>query len=213
MAVYRRGGRYWIDFYFGVDENGKPKRLRIPSSENHKEAKAALDRIRGRISSGDFRPEELEPATPTESDGVLFDRVAELYVERKIADGKRADSYGWLFRTDRATKEIIPGPWLQAFGGRPVASITSDEIETHLSAWTKARGLTPATRNRALSQVSGALSFAFRRGWLREHPIRFGRVERFAEDNVRERWLRPHEIQALATQARADGRAYLADVI
>jgi integrase len=216
MPVYLRGEVYWINKRTKLVPSGRIRRpvasiKALGKKAAKKAAEDALAILCARLASGTFNPADYEPK-PVEPTGVTFDRVAELYVESKLANGKRADSYYWLRREDKSG-EVIPGAWLTAFAGRPVASITAEEIETHLSAWAKERGLTPATRNRALSQMSGALSFAFRKGWLREHPIRFGRVERFREDNLRERWLRPHEIKALAAKAREDGREYLADVI
>jgi integrase len=191
MAVYKRGGRYWIDFYFGVDENGKPKRFRIPSSENHKEAKAALDRIRGRISSGDFRPAELDPPAPeTKSEGEDFAHALKLYREHRDAQGRSAQSY-----------EMLARYWLPLFGERPLRSITSEEIETALLTWKEARTWSPATRNQALAQLSGLLSWCYGRKFLDAHPTEKNRVPRLAVDNAKTRWLRPGEIEALVNGA------------
>jgi integrase len=106
-------------------------------------------------------------------------------------------------------------------------SLTSEEIEDRLGAWSKERKLGPATRNRALAQLSGFLSWAYGRKFLDAHPTQRGRVPKLAEGEGRTRWLRLHELAALcdaapvvATSKREDGtwrhadertRAWLAD--
>jgi integrase len=189
MAVYQRGGVYWIDFYFAG------KRYRRPGGESHRQAKDALDRIRGRIASGDFDPAELDPVDP--EPGPLFERVLKLYRENRDAAGKLTESYHHLSR------------WCEAFKGRPVASITSEEIEVKLTTWAEARKWAPATRNRALGQLSGMLSYAYGRRWLDSHPTERGRVPLLREDNAREGWLRPEVIETLKAKAREIGKAWI----
>jgi len=200
MGLYRRGGQYWIDFYYA------DKRHRRAAGENAKEARAALDRIRGRIASGDFDLAELEPKLPeTEAlpVGVLFESALALYLESRYADGKRSSSY-----------RMLRGPWSGAFNGRHVDTITAAEVEALLSGWRETKGWTAASRNVALAQVGGFLSYCYRRDWIARHPLERGRVPMLSVSNARQRWLRPHEVAALVTAAEADAAtAWLAPLL
>jgi integrase len=132
---------------------------------------------------------------------MTFTEATKTYRTDRERNGKRADSYGHL-------KRFNP-----MFGGLLLGKISSAQIEEALERLTKEREWSVATRNHALNQLSGLFSFAMRRRWLRDHPIRFGRVETYAENNRRDRWLRPHEIQALVAKARVMGRECIADAI
>ncbi len=207
MPIYMRGETYWIDFRFqgtryrravanAATDGGKKKAK--------KAAEDALSRIKGRIASGDFDPAELDadPATaPRET--ILFEKALDLYLESRKGKGRSMESY-----------KRLDGDWRNLFGARPLASIKGEEIEGALNAWTRERGLAPATRNNALAQLSGFFTWCMKRKtdgrrWIEHHPIREGGVERVAVDNRRERWLRPEEIEAL----RANAPGWLADII
>lgn len=190
MPIYKRGGVYWLDFRF------QGTRYRITSKTNKKEAQRALDRIMGRIASGDFDPQELEG--PKAPEGVLFENALKLYLEHCYAKGRGEDSYRWIRRD-----------WPKVFTGWPVRSITSEEIEARLLSWTEDRKLLPATRNQALAQLSGFLSYCYGRGWIDMHPTLRGRVPKLAVDNGRNRWLRLHEVEALIAAAPAWMKAAL----
>jgi integrase len=182
MAVYSRGEQCWIDFYYAG------KRYRRPAGTNGKEARKALDRIKGDIASGDFDPADLDPQP--EELGVLFEKALDLYIEHREAQGKQRASYLYL---DRLWREVLKG--------RPVREITSEEIEMHLSTWGEDRDWAPATRNSTLMQLSGFLSYCYGRRWIESHPTEKGRVPLLAVDNCRERWLTLAEIETLIEKA------------
>lgn len=198
MPVYKRGAIYWLDFRFGG------KRYRRPAGTSMKEATTALDRIKGRIASGDFDPAELDadPVTAPRQP-MTFGRALDLYLESRKGKGRSTESY-----------KRLAGDWRERLEERPVSSVTGEDVEDALNEWTKERGWSPATRNNALAQLSGFLTWCSKRKtdgarWIVHHAIREGGVERVAVDNRRERWLRPEEIEAL----RAKAPAWLADVI
>jgi integrase len=204
MPIRKRGDRWWIDFYY------QGRRYRRPAGTSQKQAQAALDRIRGRIASGDFDPAQLKPEPEEEaSAGTLFEVAADLYIEHRLAEGKKERSYLFLLpagdpeKRRRRTSQPLraAGAWRKAFEGRGLPSISSEEIEALLRTWTKERSWLPATRNCALMQLSGFLSYCIGRGWIEKHPTERGRVPLLALDNARERWFRPEEIDALVKAA------------
>lgn len=132
---------------------------------------------------------------PVESP-ITFATAVERYLDHRVAQGKSIDSY-WLLVLKSKVKRT-PGFWTKHFGTRPLSSIRSEEIEAVLDSATKTEGWTPATRNRALAQLGGLLSYAYGRGWIADHPTANGRVPRLSENNVRTRWLRLHEVEAIA---------------
>lgn len=123
---------------------------------------------------------ELKP------DAMAFEAVLDRYMDYRLAQGRKKYSY-----------HHILGRWSKVFEGRPIRSITSEEIESLLVGWTKKERLSPATRNNALAQLSGLLSYAYGRKWIDSHPTEKGRVPLLAVDNARSRWLRSHEIEAV----------------
>ncbi len=214
MPTFIRGDTYWIDFRFG----GKRYRRSVVSWDKigkklaKKAADEALATIKSKIAAGTFDPAELEPAAPSAPEpppdpGVLFDRALDLYLEARYAQGKSPTSYKRLRGAPRKGKPGRPGDWERAFTGRPLRSLTSEEIEEHLSRWGERRKLSPASRNRALAQLSAFLSYCYGRRWIDAHPTERGRVPKLREDNARTRWLRLHEVEALIAACTVRAKA------
>ena len=195
MSVYRRGKVWWIDFV--VDG----KRARKPVGSSKKKATDALDRIKGKIASDDYKPDEKVDAPP-------FELAVEDYTSDREAKGKNEKSYQYLV-----------GLWTDLFKKRRLASISTVEITNHLDRWQIDKRWSGGTRNRVAAQLSGFMSFAVRRRWIREHPMERGRVSRQDESDGRTRWLRRHEIDLLRAKVHEvegiddDWRQVLDDVI
>lgn len=215
MPTFVRGDTYWIDFRFAGKRYRRPV-ASITDGGGKKKAKSAAEdalvSIKGRIAAGTFDPADLAQTAPAPEPppdpGVLFDRALDLYLEARFAQGKSVTSYKRLRGASRGGKPGKPGDWERAFTGRPLRSITSDEIEEHLSRWGEKRKLSPASRNRALAQLSAFLSYCYGRRWIDAHPTERGRVPKLREDNARTRWLRLHEVETLiaACATRAEAR-------
>jgi integrase len=189
---------YWIDVRCKLVPSGRIRRPVASIDAVGKKAalKAATDAycaLKVKVASVDFDPATLDEAPPIEEpkpQGVDFGKACKLYLEHRTAQGKLDRSY-----------DLLRQYWVPLFADRTIASVESDEIETALQTWTKARKWTPATRNNVLMQLSGLLSYAYGRRWIESHPTERGRVPLLAVDNARKRWLRRHEIEALKLAA------------
>lgn len=135
----------------------------------------------------------LEP--PQKQSTITLREAAARYLEHRRAEGKSIRSYTHLVIINKRGEE--PGFWLNELGDRRLSTITSDDIDTVIRDGAERRKWAPATHNRCLSQLSGLFTYAVRRGWLTENPLRGGRVPRLPEDNARTRWLRLHELEAI----------------
>jgi len=140
----------------------------------------------------------LEPVTAA-AESLLFETALGRFLEDRLARGRSIRTYSHLVVESKRVRQ--PGFWWNAFEGRTLASITVDEIESALDKGKQDHAWLPATRNRALAQLSSLLSYARRRAWIETHPIDRGRIPRLPEDNARTRWLRIHEIQAIARKS------------
>ena len=179
MGLYKRGKTWWISY---TDPSGLLVR-RSTKETNKRKAEDQWVATRTGVINGSYTPEAagLLTAPP-------FEIAVESYLADRVRRGKRIDSY-------RKMKL-----WVEVFAGRPLQGITLAEVEEHLARWTDDRGWAPATYNNALSQVSGVLTYAYRKGWIDRHPIR-GRAERMVANNERQRYLRPGEVEVIKAAA------------
>jgi len=138
---------------------------------------------------------EKEEEKPRKNASIGFNVALDRYLEYRLAQGHTMDSYYHL--SVQAKDGVHPGFWAVAFGKEPLESITSEQIEAHLEEAVRDRGWSPATRNRALAQLSGLLSYAYGRRWIDSHPTERGRVPRLPEKNASTRWLRMEEVAAI----------------
>ncbi len=84
MSVYRRGKVWWIDFV--VDG----KRVRKPVGGSKKKATDALDRIKGKIASDDYKPDDGYGDCQNHLDSDLTDTM---YVDPEIPDPQAGFTY------------------------------------------------------------------------------------------------------------------------
>lgn len=191
MKIYRRkhksgSASWWLDFTV----NGK--RYRRPTgASSRKTAQEAADRIAVAIASGTWEdtPEPVQEPEP----GILFEKAVGAYLkDREKNHGRSLASYYAL---------TPGGAWRQVFDGRELASITAGEIHEHAQRWlhakARAKRRSPATVCSYLAQLSGLLTWAMRepRGYVATNEAR--KVERPKVDNVKTRWLRPSEVEAV----------------
>jgi integrase len=193
MPIYARGDALWIDFRYA----GKRYRRKVASAAElgkkraAEAARDALAAIRTKISNGEFSPADLDPKPVMPAPvGVTFDTAMKLYIESRLAQGKRERSYSMMQKY-----------WSPRFAGRTLAEITSEEIEGTLQTWRKTFKWSAATRDNLLMQLSGLFSYSYGRSWIDRHPIEKGRVPMLHEDNARTRWLQRAEIETLKAAA------------
>ena len=202
MGLYRRGKVWWLRYTVAG------KHYRVSTKQTVKrDAKEAAARIESATLDGRFDPTRK----PTEAP--VFEDACEAYMERNRAHGRKPDSYRALWGyTDSKGDRSSEGAWLQAFRGRPLDSISPDEIDALLRRWQRESNWSNSTRNNRLLQLSGLFRYAYRtRRWVEQNPCE--RVERLPVDNGRERWLRRAELDRLCRKAEAMGYGWLPPII
>jgi integrase len=180
-----RGDRQWGVDYRDPTTGRRKRKVGFRSKEKALRFKEKADKQRLGV-------EPLDPESKT----VAFEIGVARYIEDRLARGRGIRSYQHLVLEDKKGKR--PGFWWEMLGKRKLTSIKADEVESLLEERARAKSWAPATRNMALRQISGFFTYARRRGWIEHHPIDHGRIPRLPEDNARTRWLRLHEIEAIA---------------
>jgi integrase len=184
FAYAARGDRLWGVDYRDPTTGRRKRKVGFRSKEKALRYKEKTDKQRAGIEAAD-----------PEARSVTFEVGVARYIEDRLARGRGLRSYQHLVLEDK--KERRPGFWWASFAKRKLTSIRADELEALLAERAKKRSWAPATRNMALRQISGFLSYARRRNWIENHPIDHGRIPRLPENNARTRWLRLHEIGAI----------------
>jgi integrase len=180
-----RAGRRWgVDYRDPVTKRKRRKR-------GMRSRELAL-RFQSKVDRQKLGLEAVKP--PVEP--LAFETALGRFLDDRLARGRTIRSYPHMAVENKRGRQ--EGFWWTLFKGRDLRSITVEEIEAALDTATKDNGWLPATRNRALAQISSLLSYATRRRWIDNHPIDRGRIPRLSEDNARTRWLRVHEVQAIA---------------
>ena len=164
-----RGKRWWgVDYLRPTGAAGRKVRFRTKGEAIAFKAERDLELEQWYAGSG----------------RVVFEDALDRYIKDRRAAGKADSSYQYL------------ALWREALGTQELKEITPDHVEELLDRWAEERGWSPATRNRVLAQLSGAFSWFKVRRWITLHPIQ-GFVVRRREDNARQRWLRPDEIERI----------------
>jgi integrase len=205
MGLYKRGKAWWISY---TDPMGV-RRRESTGQTNKKDAEKIWAGVVTSVINGTHKTKPQRSVLDCPS----FEIAVESYVEEQESKGRRLDSYKGLVGCEKKNGERTGGVWVEAFKGRRLDSITSEEIESRLRRWQTEREWTNATRNNRLAQLSGFFSYAYRRRWIEHHPTERGRVAKVHVDNARERWLRRDEIDALVEAAEALGHTRLVPVI
>jgi integrase len=195
-GLYKRGRIWWMTYSVEKTlEDGTTYMDPIRTSTGKTkmgDAEKILDAMRLAINTGHYIPEEKREATIPHP----WDATCDSYLEDRGRRGKLTSSYRKL------------EDWKGAFGSRDVSTITLDDVETQLAAWKDGKKWSAATFNNALAVVSGALSYAYKKGWIDRHPLK-GRAERMQTPGGRERYFLPFEITAM----REASPAWLSDAI
>jgi integrase len=182
MAVFKKQGAYWIDYYV----NGRRKRERI--GPDKRLAQTVLQKRKVAIAEGKYL-DKRRPITTT------FDELA-----RAFLGYAKANKRSWV--RDEVSIRILLG----TFGGKRLTEMTPDTVERYKAsrlASTTARGRPPrpATINRELACLKTMFNLAVKgilplpRGVPPENPVRA--VKFLEEHNVRDRVLTAEEFGRL----------------
>jgi integrase len=92
--------------------------------------------------------------------------------------------------------------WVEHYGDLSLARLTPDKLAEGRDKL-RAQGKAPATCNRYVAALSACLSRTVRElGWIETNPVQ--RVDRYTEDNARERVLSDAEVQRLLDACRSE---------
>jgi integrase len=186
MAVFKKQGVYWIDYYV----NGHRKRERI--GPDKRLAETVLRKRKVEIAEGRFL-ERKRPIT------TMFNELAQAYLTYS-----RENKRSWE-RDERSVKALA-----EVLGGKWLTEITPATIERYkagrlASISRHGRRLRPATVNRELACLKHMFNVA-RKGLIelkggvpRENPV--SAVPFLDEQNVRDRVLTPEEFQRMVDAA------------
>jgi len=171
---------WFIDW---VDAGGKRHKART-DAQTKAEAEAIL---RAKLSMN-AKCEIMGTTDPTLVTPVLFSEFFEKeylpVLESRVREGTYTRAVG-------LGKHVLP-----VFGSLTLRAINAGHIEGYMRKRAGADPLpAPATINRERSLLSAVLNTAFRRGLIDVNPV--GRVRPLREDNAKDRWLTPQEVQAI----------------
>jgi integrase len=145
-----------------------------------------------------WRTKEEAKAPVAGSAPPTFTAAVETYIDQRERAGKETKSYQYLMRvekTDKRSKSLGGPTWCDAFKEKKLDAITSVMITNQLNSWQASRNWTGATRNRALAQLSGFLSYCYGQRWIDAHPTEHGRVANVEEAGRREGYMTVAELE------------------
>lgn len=178
IRKHKDSGIWWID----VTPPGGKRIRRSTGTTDRKAAQEYHDRLKAEM----WRVHQLgdRPKRSFEEACILFLNASE-------------------GQSDYDTKVRHVKYWRSIFSGRPICSLTTDDIRdglpTHQSYSNRApRKITAATRNRYLSSIRRILNLAAEANWIQSAP----KVSLAKEADVRVRWLRHSEADTLIRSLR-----------
>jgi integrase len=145
MAIYKRGGVYWIDYYI------EGKRIREPVKGTRRDAQAILEARRT-----DVRRDEFHYILKKER--LQFEDMVEEY--RVLKADKRS-----LRRDETCFKNIVP-----EFRGKGLDQILPTDIEAYKEK--RAEKVSGATVNRELALLRHLFSLAIEKGYVHRNPVK-----------------------------------------
>ena len=142
--------------------------------EGKTEAEAEAERIRTEIRSGTFRSVGSAPhGTPISAapDTMTFSAFAAIWKEQRgaVLAAARDDSY----RLKTISGFVLPGAGGMTFGDKPLAAITTEDIEAFRD-WRKTNGLSPVAVNHDLKLLRKMFNWSIRKRYLAMTPFKLG---------------------------------------
>jgi len=191
MGVYKRGNRWWLDFYL---LNGKRMREPVtvkgipPEKITRQHAERALDIRRGEVASGKFNIAETKKP-------VLFDKLVRTYLE----DYSEINKKSW--KRDRTSCRALMG----YFGDMKLSQITPWAVDKYKSSRLKVisrlnKPISKANINREIACLKKMLFYAVGEGWLSSNPLK-GHKLLYKEVPKKIRVVSPEEFQRVYDEA------------
>ena len=192
MAVYKRGERWWLDYYIpGGQRVREPVSIKgkHPSEITEKEAHKALYMRLGEVAGGKFD-------IATTRKGLSFDELASVF----IRDHSKVNKKSWK-RDVTSTRALM-----KYFGGKNLGYITPWTCDKYKSRRLKdvsrRKGtVSKATINRELACLKKMLSYAVGEKWLASNPLSGYKL--FKETQNRVRVVTPVEFKKVYNEAAA----------
>jgi len=160
-------GEWWVRYF---DQHGSPHREKVGPKGL---AKSVYERRKTEIRQGKFFPEQVGRQR-----AILFDELAKDFLAYAKLHKRSHDHDGQRMRRLR-----------EAFGGKPVTALTSEEIERFKADL--AAQVAPATVNRHLALLRSVYYLGIRNKKVEHNPMRG--VKLFRENNARVRYLTEEE--------------------
>ncbi len=187
MGVYRKGGKWHIDYYF------QGRRIREVAGLTKEQAQKALSVRQAEIYQGKFKIQDAKPSP-------RFEEFAKQFLE-----WSRANKRSWL------RDESLVAHLVRFFRGRTLAEISPWLVERYRQARREAvyRGkpLRPATINREVACIKRMYTLAIQWELVTENPAKG--VKLWREDNRRERILTQEEINRLLEHCTGHSRPFV----
>jgi len=163
MGVYRHHGKWFIDYYY------QGKRIREKVGTNKRKAKKMLAVRQGEILQGRFNLYAVKP-TP------LFKDFSKEYLE-------------WA-KVNHRSYDTMDAPRVKSLLGFFRGKRLSQINEWLINQFKKKREeeVSKATVNRDLAVLSSIFSLSIKRGILRDHPMKGGKVRMYREES-KPKWI------------------------
>lgn len=168
MAVFKKQGVYWIDYYV------KGVRTRKKIGRTKQIAELALAQVKVKIAKGEY-------LGIYEDKKLTLRQFAQEYLTYSQANKSRSS-----YARDRVTIQQHLGPW---FGDRFLFDITLAGVERYKQA--RLQSVTPATVSKELNTLKAMLNKAVTWGYLKANPL--AGMSGLKEPSGRLRYLAPEE--------------------
>jgi integrase len=190
--TYINGEIYWQINLLSKKENRDGREVLIRQRKtfrDHDEAKTAADQARiAAKNSGKnafaipdrLRTDALAAAKELEPFGVTVLEAAKFYADhlRRVRTSEKVERVVEELLTAKGNDNLRPrylsdlkarlNRFSESFGERPIASITSGELDK----WLRSLGVQPGTRNSIRLRLGVLFSYAIEQGWCQENPVR-----------------------------------------
>lgn len=193
MGVYKRGERWWLDYYL---PNGQRVREPItikgidPSRIDRRLALEALAIRKGEVAGGKFDLARTKKQ-------VSFDKLVSVFIENHSKTNKRS------WKRDVTSTNAL----LKFFGGKKITEVTPWMVDRYKSrrlkqTSTRNTPITKATVNRELACLKKMLSYAVGENWLVSNPLRGYKLYKEKPNKIRV--VSPAEFKKVYDEASGD---------
>lgn len=193
MGVYKRGERWWLDYYIpGGQRVREPVSIKgkHPSEITRRLALESLAIRKGEVAGGKFDLARTKKE-------ISFDRLVSVFIENHSKTNKRS----WK-RDETSTRALM-----RYFGGKKLAYVTPWTVDKYKSRRLKETSyrktpITKATVNREIACLKKMLSYAEGEKWIAANPLRGYKLFRERPNKIRV--VSPAEFKSVYDKASED---------